>query len=40
MARQMGAKMAIKSATTKEYLKIVTDSQADGSKDGHKVSNY
>ena len=37
----MEAKMANKSATTlKEYLQIVTNSQADGSKDGKKVSNY
>ena len=36
----MEASMAIKSATTKEYLQIVTNSQADGSKYGHKISNY
>ena len=36
----MEAMMDIKSATTEEYPQIVTNGQADGSKDGHKVSNY
>ena len=36
----MEANMAIKSATTKEYLQIVTNSQTDESKYGHTVSNY
>jgi hypothetical protein len=36
----MAAKIAIMSATTQEFLQIVANSQADGSKDGHKVSNY
>ena len=38
--RQMAAKMVIKSATIEENLQIVTNSHTDGSKDGHKVSNY
>ena len=40
IARQMASTMSIMSATTKEYVQIVTNSQGDGITDVHNVSNY